>query len=215
MVIEYSSQLELSICYWLSSQAEHEINLSFHEDGRWWQHHSDLTDFSKVCWKVVGVDFIYNSSRDSVNPECQLSAITIRLLVAFGIINEEIKSILQLAPKEKDKTSRLSGKEKSIPTHQKTQKNTPPEWQGLNLSFSHSTFKVSLSSYSHFWGERLSCQELVFTLLGNVLLNWQENHFVRRLQNTSTPCLKLKACFHFELISISTFSKCSMLKKSL
>lgn len=162
MVIEYSSQLELSICYWLSSQAEHEINLSFHEDGRWWQHHSDLTDFSKVCWKVVGVDFIYNSSRDSVNPECQLSAITIRLLGAFGIINEEIKSILQLAPKEKDKTSRLSGKEKSIPTHQKTQKNTPPEWQGLNLSFSHSTFKVSLSSYSHFWGERLSCQELVF-----------------------------------------------------
>lgn len=201
MIIEYSSQLELTILELLTlftSLTWNKFVIAW-----CWQHHSDLTDFSKVCWEVMGVDFIYNSSTDSVNPECQLSATTIRLLGEFSIINEEIKSFLQLKPKERNKTSRLSGKEKSITTHQKIQKIILPEWQGLNLSFLHSTLKVSLSSYSHFWGERLSCQELFFTLLENVLLNWQENHFVRRLQNTSTQCLKLKACFYFKLISIS------------
>lgn len=131
----------------------------------------------------------------------------------FGIINEEIKSLLQLTPKERNKTSRLSGKGE-VNNHSPADPEEYSTWvTRLEPLFSHSTFKVSLSSYSHFWGERLSCQELFFTLLENVLLNWQENHFLRRHQNTSTQCLKLKACFHFELISISTFSKCSMLKK--
>lgn len=161
-----------------------------------------------------GSGFYLQQSTDPVNPQCQLSTITIRLLGEFGNTDEEIKSLLQLTPKERHRSCRLSGKEESVTTCQKIQKTTLPEWQGLNLSFSHSTFKVSLSSYSHFWGERLSCQELFFTLLENVFSNWQKNHFVRRLHNTSTQCFKLKACFHFKLISISTFSKCSNVKKT-
>lgn len=73
----------------------------------------------------MGVDFIYNSSRDSVpilNPECQLSAITIRLLGEFGIINEEIESLLQLTTKERNKTSKLSGKEMSVTTQRSSKR---------------------------------------------------------------------------------------------
>lgn len=45
------------------------------------------------------------------------------------------------------------------------------------------------------------------------LFNWQEYHFVMKFQNMPTQYLKLKACFHFKLISLSTFSKSANVKK--